>query len=234
MPADVPGSGLLTSPVELPAGLAAVAARIFGDRLELAQHYASILAGAGVERGLLGPREAPRLWERHLLNCAVVGDVLGPGDRVLDVGSGAGLPGIVLAVARPDLDVTLLEPLARRSAFLTEVVEALGLSQVTVVRGRAEDFSRQWQFPVVTARAVAPLDRLARWCLPLVEPTGRLIALKGASADAELAEHRVAIQKMGGRDMAISSCGEGVLEQPTTLVTVVRGKPGGPGGRRIR
>jgi 16S rRNA (guanine527-N7)-methyltransferase len=232
MTADVPGSGLLTSPVELPAGLAAVAARIFGDRLELAQRYASILAGAGVERGLLGPREAPRLWDRHLLNCAVVGDVLDPGERVLDVGSGAGLPGIVLAVARPDLDVTLLEPLARRSTFLTEVVEALELSQVSVVRGRAEDFSRQ--FPVVTARAVAPLDRLARWCLPLVEPTGRLIALKGASADTELAEHRAAIQKLGGRDMTVSSCGDGVLEQPTTLVTVVRGKPGGPGGRRIR
>jgi 16S rRNA (guanine527-N7)-methyltransferase len=234
MTADAPGDGLLTSPVELPAGLAAVAAQVFGPELDRARRYAEILAGAGVERGLLGPREAPRLWDRHLLNCAVVGDVLGDGERVLDVGSGAGLPGVVLAVARPDLEVTLLEPLARRAAFLSEVVEDLGLSGVTVVRGRAEDFAGTWQFPVVTARAVAPLDRLARWCLPLVEPGGRLVALKGASADSELAEHRTAIHKLGGRDMTVGTSGEGLLEQPTTLVTVVRGKPGGPGGRRNR
>jgi 16S rRNA (guanine527-N7)-methyltransferase len=234
MPGPEPGDGLLSSPVELPAGLDAVATRVFGDQLTLAQRYADVLAGAGVQRGLIGPREAPRLWERHLLNCGVLGEVLPQGVRVLDVGSGAGLPGIVLAVARPDLEVTLLEPLARRSAFLTEVVEDLGLTHVSVVRGRAEEYVGRWQFPVVTARAVAPLDRLARWCLPLVEPTGRLLAMKGSSAEEELVEHRAAITKLGGRDMTVSSCGAGLLDQPTTVVTVVRGNPGSPGGRRKR
>jgi 16S rRNA (guanine527-N7)-methyltransferase len=234
MPGLEPGSGLPSSPVELPAGLDAVASRVFGDRLALAQRYAEILAGAGVERGLIGPREAPRLWDRHLLNCGVLGEVLPPGVRVLDVGSGAGLPGIVLAVARPDLEVTLLEPLARRSVFLTEVVEDLGLTQVSVVRGRAEDYARRWQFPVVTARAVAPLDRLVRWCLPLVEPGGRLLAVKGSSAEEELSEHRSAITKLGGRDVTVDRYGSGLLDQPTTVVTVVRGNPGSSGGWRIR
>jgi 16S rRNA (guanine527-N7)-methyltransferase len=235
MPGPTPGDGLLSSPVELPAGLAAVASRVFGDRLDLAERYAAILAGAGVQRGLLGPREAPRLWERHLLNCAVVGELLEPGARVLDVGSGAGLPGIVLAVARPDLEVTLLEPLARRAIFLDEVVAELGLSPtVTVVRGRAEEQASRLQFPVVTARAVAPLDRLARWCLPLVEPGGHLLALKGESAATELAEHAGELSRLGGRDAAVTVCGVGVVEQPTTVVTVVRGRTGKPGGRRAR
>jgi 16S rRNA (guanine527-N7)-methyltransferase len=234
MPGPTPGDGLLSSPVELPAGLAAVASRVFGDRLDLAERYAAILAGAGVQRGLLGPREAPRLWERHLLNCAVVGELLEPDARVLDVGSGAGLPGIVLAVARPDLEVTLLEPLARRATFLDEVVGELGLSTVTVVRGRAEEQASRLRFPVVTARAVAPLDRLARWCLPLLESGGRLLALKGASAEAELTEHSAELARLGGQDAAVMVCGAGVVEQPTTVVRVVRGRTGKPGGRRTR
>jgi 16S rRNA (guanine527-N7)-methyltransferase len=234
MPAPTPGDGLLSSPVELPAGLAAVASRVFGERLDLAERYAAILAGAGVERGLIGPRETPRLWDRHLLNCAVVGELIPPGTRVLDVGSGAGLPGIVLAVARPDLEVTLLEPLARRATFLDEVVRELGLSTVTVVRGRAEEQASRLRFPVVTARAVAPLDRLARWCLPLTESGGRLLALKGSSASEELAEHAAAVSRLGGREPSVVRCGEGVVEQPTTVVSVIRGKTGERGGRRDR
>jgi 16S rRNA (guanine527-N7)-methyltransferase len=234
MPDSTPGDGLLSSPVELPAGLAAVSSRVFGDRLDLAERYAAILAGAGVQRGLIGPREAPRLWDRHLLNCAVVGELIEPGTRVLDVGSGAGLPGIVLAVARPDLELTLLEPLARRATFLDEVVRELGLSTVTVVRGRAEEQASRLRFPVVTARAVAPLDRLARWCLPLLEPGGRLLALKGASAAEELGEHVTEVARLGGRDAAVLVCGTGVVEQPTTIVSVIRGTTGKPGGRRAR
>jgi 16S rRNA (guanine527-N7)-methyltransferase len=234
MPAPTPGDGLLSSPVELPAGLAAVASGVFGDRLGAAARYAEVLAGAGVERGLIGPREAPRLWERHLLNCAVVAELLPDGMRVLDVGSGAGLPGIVLAVARPDLEVTLLEPLARRATFLGEVVEELGLTGVTVVRGRAEEYAGTTQFPAVTARAVAPLDRLARWCLPLLEPGGRLLAMKGASAAEEVAEHRTALERLGAREVSVVTCGQGLLEQPTTVVTAVRAARGRSGGRRVR
>jgi 16S rRNA (guanine527-N7)-methyltransferase len=234
MPGPTPGDGLLSSPVELPAGLAAVSSRVFGDRLALAERYAAILAGAGVQRGLIGPREAPRLWERHLLNCAVVGELLPPGARVLDVGSGAGLPGIVLAVARPDLEVTLLEPLARRATFLDEVVAELGLSTVAVVRGRAEEQASRLRFPVVTARAVAPLDRLVRWCLPLLEAGGRLLALKGVSAADELSEHAAEVSRLGGRDAAVMVCGAGVVEQPTTVVSVVRGRAGRSSGRRTR
>jgi 16S rRNA (guanine527-N7)-methyltransferase len=230
----LPGAGLPPSPAEIPAGLAAVATKIFGDRLSLATRYADILAGAGVERGLIGPREAPRLWERHLLNCGVVAELLPHGTQVCDVGSGAGLPGIVLAVARPDLEVTLLEPLARRSTFLGEVVEELGLTGVTVVRGRAEESVGRLRFPVVTARAVAPLDRLGRWCLPLLEPGGRLLALKGASAGEELDEHRSAVARLGGTEATVLTCGTGVLARPTTVISVVRGAPGSAVRRRAR
>src|SRR3954449_533182 len=137
---------------------------VFASRTALAERYAELLATDGVVRGLIGPREAPRLWERHLLNCAVVAEMIPYGASVLDVGSGAGLPGIVLAVARPDLSVTLVEPLARRTTFLTEAVDTLGLgTTVTVVRARAEEALRNGTptADVVTARAVAPLDRLA-------------------------------------------------------------------------
>ncbi|HEX6328516.1 MAG TPA: 16S rRNA (guanine(527)-N(7))-methyltransferase RsmG, partial [Jiangellaceae bacterium] len=133
-----------------------------------------MLAGPGIERGLLGPREVPRLWDRHLLNCAVIQDAVAQGATVLDVGSGAGLPGVVLAVVRPDLAVTLVEPLLRRSVFLGEVVAELRLSNVNVVRSRAEELHGKVIADVVTARAVAPLDRLARWTIPLVRTGGLL------------------------------------------------------------
>ena len=209
----------------MPAEFADAARKAFGDRLPLAEAYAELLITDGVVRGLIGPREAPRIWERHLINCAVMSEMIPIGASVVDVGSGAGLPGIVLAVARPDLTITLVEPLARRTAFLSEAVTALGLdSTVTVVRGRAEDLAGGplAAADVVTARAVAPLDRLAGWCLPLAAIGGRLLALKGSSAADEVAEHREAIARMGGSDPVIALCGEGVIDPPTTVVEITR------------
>ncbi|HEX8630468.1 MAG TPA: 16S rRNA (guanine(527)-N(7))-methyltransferase RsmG [Catenuloplanes sp.] len=222
-PGAASGAGLL------PEELTAAAATVFGDRLPMAIRYAELLTSDGVERGLIGPREGPRLWERHLLNCAVIAELIPLGCSVVDVGSGAGLPGIVLAVARPDLTVVLVEPLARRIAFLAEVVTTLGLaSTVTVVRGRAEDLvgnvAQALPIPadVVTARAVAPLDRLAGWCLPLTAVGGRLLALKGATAADEVAEHRAEVARLGGATPVVRQCGDGVLAAPTTVVEIVR------------
>jgi len=212
--------------------------------LDLAVRYADLLASTGVERGLLGPREVPRLWDRHLLNCAVVAELIAQDDWVLDVGSGAGLPGIALALARPDLTITLLEPMARRATFLGEVVQELDLAGVDVFRGRAED-RRGWargpaadrpagqpssrvvnyldaRAQVVTARAAAPLDRLVQWCLPLVEPGGRLLAIKGRSAQAELDNCRTAVRHAGGSHPQIRWCGDGFLDPATTVVEIVR------------
>jgi 16S rRNA (guanine527-N7)-methyltransferase len=210
---------------EPPATFAAAARSVFGDHLALAVRYAELLVTDGVVRGLIGPREAPRIWDRHLINCAVMSSMIPFGASVVDVGSGAGLPGIVLAVARPDLRIALVEPLARRTAFLSEVVTTLGLdATVTVVRGRAEDLAGgpPVAADVVTARAVAPLDRLAGWCLPLTAIGGRLLALKGASAAEEVAEHRDAIARLGGSDPVIARCGEGMIDPPTTVVAIVR------------
>ena len=219
----------------LPAGeIAEAAGRVFGPRLELAVSYARLLATDGVMRGLIGPREAPRIWERHLVNCAVISEMIPIGASVVDVGSGAGLPGIVLAVARPDLSITLVEPLARRTAFLSEAVTALGLeSTVTVVRGRAEDVvdGPPAGADVVTARAVAPLDRLTGWCLPLARTGGRLLALKGSSAAEEVDEHRAVIASLGGAAPVIRLCGAGLIDPPTTVVEIVKERdvvPQGP------
>jgi 16S rRNA (guanine527-N7)-methyltransferase len=212
---------------------------VFGDRLRLAERYAELLTTDAVVRGLIGPREAPRIWERHLLNCAVVAELIPMGASVVDVGSGAGLPGIVLAVARPDLTVTLVEPLARRAAFLTEAVTALGLDRTTVVRARAEEcVGKLPSADVVTARAVAPLDRLAGWCLPLATAGGRLLALKGATAEAELASllsgHVEALARLGAGAATVRSCGDGLLDEPTTVVEIVRERAVGPQFRKAR
>jgi len=221
------------SPAGPPAGLVAVSAKLFGDRLPVAQRYAELLATAGVERGLIGPREAPRLWERHLLNCAVLGELLPNGASVIDVGSGAGLPGVVLGIARPDLRITLLEPLARRVTFLEEVVGELGLSGVAVVRGRAEESVGRLSADVVTARAVAPLDRLAGWCLPLAAEGGRMLAMKGSTAAAEIAEHAPAIRRAGGGAARIVECGKGAVDPPTIVVEVpLVGAPARGGSRQ--
>jgi 16S rRNA (guanine527-N7)-methyltransferase len=223
--ATSPGPSSFPASSSPPAEFAEAARAVFGDRLPLAVAYAELLVTDGVVRGLIGPREAPRVWERHLINCGVTSEMIPIGASMVDVGSGAGLPGIVLAVARPDLTVTLVEPLARRTAFLSEAVTALGLdANVTVVRGRAEDLASGPSITadVVTARAVAPLDRLAGWCLPLAAVGGRLLALKGASAVDEAAEHRDAIVRLGGSEPAIALCGVGLIEPPTTVVEIVR------------
>lgn len=197
---------------------------VFGDRLPWAEGFAEMLREHGVPRGLIGPRELDRLWERHLLNSAVLAELLTPNCSVLDVGSGAGLPGIPLAIARPDIELTLLEPMARRVTWLQEVITELGLT-VTVVRGRAEEGpvrERLAGHDAVTARAVAPLERLARWCMPLLRPGGRMLALKGASAAEELERDASAIRAAGGGRGEVVSCGDEVLDVPTTVVVVER------------
>jgi 16S rRNA (guanine527-N7)-methyltransferase len=229
-PSPGPSSSSQTSPAEstspeptTPATIDA-ARQVFGERLPLAVRYAELLITDGVVRGLLGPREAPRIWDRHLINCAVVSEMIPIGASVVDVGSGAGLPGIVLAVARPDLTITLVEPMARRTAFLSEAVTKLGLDgAVIVVRGRAEDVAGDLPAAdLVTARAVAPLDRLAGWCLSLLSIGGRLLALKGASAAEEVAEHHDAVARLGGSSPVVRLCGVGVIDPPTTVVETVR------------
>jgi 16S rRNA (guanine527-N7)-methyltransferase len=239
---DVPretssGRGAETVSTEVPAPPPAACAA-FGDRLAVACDYARRLATDGVTRGLLGPREVPRLWGRHLLNCAAVAELIPPDAAVTDVGSGAGLPGIPLALARPDLLIELLEPLARRVVFLEEVVVALALDRVTVVRGRAEDSSGGPGVDVVTARAVAPLSRLAAWCLPLLRPGGSLIALKGSQAPAELDAAVGDLRRLGAVEWGVESCGHGLVDPPTTVVRVVLGEarrsPAGRAGGRKR
>jgi 16S rRNA (guanine527-N7)-methyltransferase len=205
------------------------AAEVFGSRLDHARRYAEILAHAGVERGLLGPREVPRLWDRHLLNSAAIGELLGHGERVVDIGSGAGLPGIPLAIARPDLHVVLLEPMLRRSDFLHEALSTLGLS-VEVVRGRAEEPSVRkliGETDVAVSRAVAALDKLTRWSMALLKPDGRMLAIKGERAPEELQQHRRVMAALGAVDARVISCGVNYLHPPATVVSARRGKPVG-------
>jgi 16S rRNA (guanine527-N7)-methyltransferase len=188
--------------------------------------YAGLLATEGVVRGMIGPREVPRLWERHLLNCAVVAELVPGGSRVVDVGSGAGLPGLVLALAQPDAEIVLLEPLARRVAFLDACRVRLRLDSVAVHRGRAEDpdvVRTLSGADLVTARAVAPLDRLAGWCLPLLRPGGRLLALKGEAAAGELAAARSALTRAGAAATEVVEIGASVVSPATRVVVVRRG-----------
>ena len=221
----------VTEAVELPPA-PEQARDVFGDRFADAVRYAELLADAGVQRGLIGPREVPRLWERHLLNCAVLSEVVPEGVTVCDVGSGAGLPGIPLALVRDDLKITLLEPLLRRTNFLTEVVELLGLDHVTVVRGRAEEvMGKIPAVHVVTARAVAPLDRLATWGIPLLRPYGEMLALKGDTAEEELKSAATALTKLGAVETSILHVGEGIVDPLSTVVRVEVGES--PGGVRF-
>jgi 16S rRNA (guanine527-N7)-methyltransferase len=185
--------------------------------------YCRLLALDGVTRGLVGPREVPRLWDRHLLNCAVIESEVPPASSVADVGSGAGLPGLVLALVRPDLRITLIEPLARRCDFLHEAVATLGLAdRVEVLRGRAESQAGSTGYDVVTARAVAPLERLAGWCLPLVRRGGRLVAMKGSKADQELADAADVLRRFDVIEARVDRCGVGIVAPPTTVVVAVR------------
>lgn len=193
----------------------------FGSALPLAERYAGWLAGPGVERGLIGPREKDRIWRRHLLNCAVLEEYLPAASNVCDLGSGAGLPGLVLALLRPDCSIVLLEPLLRRATFLEEVVADLALPGVTVVRARAEDYARQDpRHDVVVARAVAPLDRLTDWAMPLLRPGGVLLAQKGAAAAAELAAASATLDRWGVIDREVLVSGEG--DSVTHIVRTAR------------
>jgi 16S rRNA (guanine527-N7)-methyltransferase len=197
-----------------------VAAGVFASALPTAERFAEFLAAAGTERGLIGPREVPRLWDRHLLNCAVLTDLVPDGATVCDIGSGAGLPGLVMAIRRPDLQVTLVEPLLRRTTFLEEAVDLLGLTNVEVVRARAEALHGRREFDVVTSRAVAALDKLLGWSLPLVRPGGLLLAMKGSSAADELAAAADVVKRLGGLEPGVVHIGSDELSVPTTVVRV--------------
>lgn len=202
-----------------------VAEEVFASRAPLARRYVDLLATKGVVRGLIGPREAPRLWERHLLNCAVLTELLPEGTDVCDLGTGAGLPGLVLAIRRPDLRVTLVEPLLRRTTFLDEVVADLGLSEVTVVRGRAEDLHGRRQFAAVTSRALAPLPRLLDWSMPLVSEGGSLLAMKGTSVHDEIEGAREPLRRHGAGIVEVVTVGADIIDPPTTVLRVESTRP---------
>lgn len=197
-----------------------LAIEYFGVAVYGMRRYVELLAGPGVERGLIGPHEVPRIWDRHVLNCAVVVDAVPADASVADVGSGAGLPGLVWALTRPDLKVTLIEPLLRRARFLDETVATLQLANVAVRRTRAEDAASEVAVDVVTARAVAPLGKLARWTLPLVRPGGRLLAFKGESVDAEVAAAESELRRLGAVSWRVREFGSGIVD-PVTRVAVV-------------
>ncbi|MCZ2837806.1 16S rRNA (guanine(527)-N(7))-methyltransferase RsmG [Modestobacter sp. VKM Ac-2985] len=201
-----------------------MAAALFGPAVDQVRRYVAMLAGDGVVRGLIGPREVPRLWDRHVLNSAALAEVVPEGSRVVDVGSGAGLPGIPLALARPDLTLTLVEPMARRVEFLQDVVAELG-APWRVVRGRAEERSvvrAVGPVDVVTARAVAPLPRLVGWCRGLLTPGAQLIALVGARAAAEVPALVPELEAAGMRDVHTRAVGVELGAAATTVVLMTR------------
>jgi 16S rRNA (guanine527-N7)-methyltransferase len=201
------------------------AVALFGDATDAAARYVAMLAGDGVVRGLIGPREVPRLWDRHVLNSAALAEVVPQGARVVDVGSGAGLPGVPLGLARPDLTLTLVEPMARRVEFLQDVVTELG-APWRVVRGRAEERSvvrAVGPVDVVTARAVAPLPRLVGWCRGLLSPGSQLIALVGARAAAEVPGLVPELEAAGMRDVHTRAVGVELGAAATTVVVMTRG-----------
>jgi len=190
----------------------------FGSALPLARRYAELLSTTAVDRGILGPREGARIWARHLLNCAAVAELVPDAASVADLGSGAGLPGIVVALLRPDLDMVLIEPMRRRTAFLHECVAALRLDRVEVVQTRAEQLTGR-RFDIALARAVAPLPRLLTLSLPLLQPGGSLLALKGAAGTAELAASARELAAAGARG-EVRHCGRAWLRHPATVVAV--------------
>ena len=218
------------------------ARELFGSRLPLVLAYAELLAGPGAERGLIGPGETERLWDRHLLNSGAVAEVIpaaagGEPLQLADLGSGAGLPGIVLAIMLPEVSVTLVEPMARRTVFLQECIAKLGLNNARVRRGRAEELAGEIEADVVTARAVASLDRLAGLAAGLARPGGLVLAIKGATAGQELDRAQPVLRRLGATGAEIVVAGAGLLDQPATVVrfrtrqnaNVVRGP--GRGGR---
>jgi 16S rRNA (guanine527-N7)-methyltransferase len=197
------------------------AGTVFGSSLPAATRFACILAARGVEQGLIGPREVPRLWDRHLLNCAVVAELIDDRCRALvDIGSGAGLPGLVLAMVLPEVAVILLEPMERRCRFLAECVTELGLANASVLRGRAEDAAVKaaLKADVATARAVAPLPRLAELAMGVVRPGGMVLAIKGRTAADELENAEPALRRLGARNAEVVRAGHGKVVPATTVV----------------
>lgn len=196
----------------------AVAAEIFGTRLDVARRFTAALAQHGEERGLIGPLELPRLWSRHILNSAVAAPLFAAAARVGDIGSGAGLPGLVLAISRPDVQWVLIEPMERRVAWLNEQVDDLGLYNVEVVRARAEDWKHGPVLDAVTARAVSALRTLIPLTAPLVRDGGELILLKGANAANEIAAAEKQIRKFRLSDVRVEPVGEGLISEPTRVI----------------
>ncbi len=258
---DLPplGSGFVQSPpAEIPPAVRSVqlvevesepaaAVGVFGERIALARRYLTSLASDGVVRGLIGPRESGRLWNRHVLNSAVVGQLLTAGSRIIDIGSGAGLPGIPLAIARPDCEFVLVEPLERRATYLTEIVTDLALDNCRVVRGRADEVvARCGGADVVTSRAVAPLGKLATWSAPLLRIGGELLAIKGLTATEEVSRYQAAVALAGLESLSIKSCGAGIVNPETLVIHGIRvevtnragfggtRRRNGPGERRNR
>jgi 16S rRNA (guanine527-N7)-methyltransferase len=231
--ADPPGGAGHVSRETPSAPDPVVLAQIFPpDRLTLLQAYADLLATEGVVRGLIGPREVPRLWDRHLVNCGLLAPLIPPDSTLADVGSGAGLPGVVLAIARPDVRVTLVEPMARRVAFLEEVRERLPLVNVDVARERAEQWSDPPRFDVVTARALAPLPKLLAWTMPLTAADGVVLAMKGSSAQEEIAGARTELDRWRARAEVVTTSVPG--SSVTTVVRVVRQPRAGIGWHSSR
>jgi len=194
-----------------------VAVDLFGDRLPLARGYTDDLIRRGEELGLIGPLELPRIWTRHIINCALVAPLLRPG-LVGDVGSGAGLPGVVLAIARPDVEFVLIEPMERRVAWLTEQKALLGLDNVAVVRARAEDYLVPEKFDQVTARAVSAFSKLIPLCAPLLRAEGEMVLMKGAGAEREIAAAEKAIRKFRLHDVSVQELGQDYDVEPTRVI----------------
>ena len=244
LPADIDSRGVNSRGVAAPPD---AAREIFGATLGVAQAYAALLAGPGLQRGLIGPGEAERIWDRHLLNSAVIAELVPMPGRLADLGSGAGLPGIVLAMLLPEAEVILVEPMARRTMFLQECVTALELSNVQIRRGRAEDLAGQIDADVVIARAVAPLDRLAAMATGLARPGGLVLAIKGVTAARELDRALPILRRLGATGIELVSAGTGRISQPATVIRFITGSPArqaragqpgrgprGPGGTNFR
>lgn len=192
------------------------AADLFGEHLDRARAFAADLARYGEELGLIGPLEAERLWSRHLVNSVLLAPLLRPG-RVGDVGSGAGLPGLVLAIARPDAHLVLIEPMERRTDWLAAEAERLGLTNVTVLRGRAEEVAPDPLLDQVTARAVSALSKLVPLCVPLLRPGGELVLMKGARVEEEVAAAEKVLRKARIRDAEVLVLGDGIVPEATRV-----------------
>ncbi|WP_218221486.1 16S rRNA (guanine(527)-N(7))-methyltransferase RsmG [Nesterenkonia sp. Act20] len=196
----------------------AAASAIFGDRLDLAERYVGHLCSTGIEHGLLGPREVPRIWSRHVLNCAILAPELTADTTVADVGSGAGLPGLALAIARPDVEFILIEPMERRVEWLSTVVQDLDLDNVQLIRARAEEVTDEVMADVVTSRAVTALKRLLPLTVPLLDDDGELLLLKGRSVHSEIEAASKSFSRYKLQKPTVELLGEGLLEEPSTVV----------------